>query len=277
MTRGTPVRRIAIACEKGGVGKTSLTVGLACGLAQLGHRVLVMDTDNQAAATRWLGREHMPGLTRSFAGNLPLERLVQTTCAERVEIIPASTSLATLERSLDGISHAVTFLRQAIDELDPERWDYLICDTPPSLGIIVNAVLTAVQELIVPVEARPMGLAGLSRILSTAGRTQRRLNHSLCEPRLVISRADHTGVSRSVEAQVRKRYGARVFSTAIPERISIARSSGLGIPVSVQEPKGLVAKIYRKLAREVRAIETVATIGSPSLRSPRSPTATGLT
>ena len=265
------MRRIAIACEKGGVGKTSTVVGLACGLAQLGQRVLVMDTDSQAAATQWLGREHMPGLTRSFAGSLPLERLIQTTCAERVDLIPASTSLATLERSLDGVSHALTFLRRAIDDLDPDRWDYLICDTPPNLGIVVNSVLAAVQELYVPVEARPMGLAGLSRILCTAGRNQRRLNHSLCEPRLVISRTNHTGVSRAVEAQVRKRYGARVFSTAIPERISIARSSGLGVPASVHEPKGPVAKIYRSLAREIQSIEI-----SPPIRQSRgqSPTAT---
>ena len=135
-------------------------------------------------------RTHAGTHTRSFAGSLPLERLIQTTCAERVDLIPASTSLATLERSLDGVSHALTFLRRAIDDLDPDRWDYLICDTPPNLGIVVNSVLAAVQELYVPVEARPMGLAGLSRILCTAGRNQRRLNHSLCEPRLIISRTN---------------------------------------------------------------------------------------
>jgi chromosome partitioning protein len=238
--------------------------------------VLVIDTDSQAAATRWLGRDHMPGLTRSFSGSLPLERLVQSTCADGVEIIPASTSLATLERTLDGIPGAETLLRAAIDELDPDRWDYLICDTPPSLGIVVNAVLAAVQELIVPVEARPVDLAGLSRILSTAGRVQRRLNHSLCEARLVISRANHTGVSRSVEAQVRKRYGARVFATAIPERISIARSSGLGIPVSVHEPKGAVAKVYRSLAREIQSIEVLSPIerarGQARTAKPATPT-----
>ncbi len=248
------------------MGKTSLAVGLACGLAQEGRRVLLIDADSQAAATRWMGRDHMPGLTRSFAGNLALERLIQTTCADNVDLIPASTSLVTLERSLDNDPNAALFLRRAIDELDADRWDYLIFDTPPSLGIVVTAVLAAAQELFVPVEARPMGLAGLSRILSTAGRVQRRLNHSLSEPRLVISRANHTGVSRSVEAQVRKRYGARVFSTAIPERISIARSSGLGVPVAVHEPKGPAARIYRNLAIEVEAIEALPPIGHPRKR-----------
>ncbi|MCP5041509.1 MAG: ParA family protein [bacterium] len=255
------MRRIAIAFEKGGVGKTTLAVGLACGLAADGKRVLVIDADSQAAATRWLGGDHLPGLTRTFTGQLPLERLIKPSCAPGVELVPASTSLLTLERSADGDPNAALHLRRAIDALEPDRFDFVVFDTPPSLGIVVTAVLAASQEVLVPVEARPMGLAGLSRILATAGRIQRRLNPELCEPRLVMSRTNHTGVSRAVEADVRERYGARVFQTTLPERVAIARASGLGVPVSVHDPNGPMARSFRALADEVKRIEILPRLG----------------
>ncbi len=257
------MRRIAIACEKGGVGKTTLAVGLACGLAADGKRVLVIDTDSQAASTRWLGSDYLPGLTRTFTGQLPLERLIRPSCAPGVELVPSSTSLVTLERTVDGDPNAALHLRRAIDALEPDRFDFVVFDTPPSLGIVVTAVLAASQEVLVPVEARPMGLAGLSRILATSGRIQRRLNPGLCDPRLVVSRTNHTGVSRAVEADVRRRYGARVFQTTLPERIAIARASGLGVPVSVHEPNGPTARSFRALAAEVERIEVLPRIVRP--------------
>ncbi len=269
------MRSIAIACEKGGVGKTTIAVGLACGLADRGSRVLLVDTDHQAAATRWLGREHLPGLTRAFSGQLPLERLIQPSCARGVSLVPASTSLVTLERTLDGDPHALFHLRDAVDELDRDAFDYLIFDTPPSLGIVVNSVLCAVQEVIVPVEARPMGLAGLRRILATAGRIQRRYHPGLSEPRIVISRANHTAVSKTVEAQVRKQYGARVFPTAIAERIAVARASGMNRPASVHDAGGPVARNFQQFAAEVDRIEVLPPIGRGAKR-PR-PTVRGAT
>ncbi len=269
------MRSIAIACEKGGVGKTTIAVGLACGLADLGKRVLVVDTDHQAAATRWLGREHLPGLTRTFAGQLPLERLIQPSCAPGVALAPASTSLVTLERTLDGDPNALFHLREAVDALGPDQFDYLIFDTPPNLGIVVNAVLCAVQEVVVPAEARPMGLAGLHRILATAGRIQRRHHPGLAAPRIVLSRTNHTAVSRSVEAEVRKRYGARVFETTIAERIAVARASGVNRPPSVHEPGGPVARNFRLLASEADRVEVLPPIGRGSQRrhTPATPTA----
>ncbi|MDP6977123.1 MAG: ParA family protein [Myxococcota bacterium] len=263
------MRSIAIACEKGGVGKTTVAVGLACGLAELGKRVLVVDTDHQAAATRWLGRDHLPGLTRTFAGHLPLERLIQPSCARGVSLVPASTSLVTLERTLGGDPGALFHLREAVDALGPDAFDYLVFDTPPSLGIVVNAVLCAAQEVVVPAEARPMGLAGLQRILATAGRVQRRHHPGLAAPRIVLSRTNHTAVSRTVEAEVRKRYGARVFETTIAERIAVARASGVNRPPSVHEPSGPVTRNFRLLASELDRIEVLPAIGrEPKRRTP---------
>jgi len=263
------MRSIAIACEKGGVGKTTIAVGLACGLAELGKRCLVVDTDHQAAATRWLGRDHLPGLTRAFSGQLPLARLIGSSCAHGVSLIPASTSLVTLERTLDGDPRALFHLREAVDALPANRFDYLIFDTPPSLGVVMNSVLSAAQEVIVPVEARPMGLAGLRRILATASRIQRRDHPGLAEPRMVVSRANHTAVSRSVEADLRQRYGARVFPTAIAERIAIARASGVNRPPAVHQPGSPVALNFRSLAAEVERIEVLPAIGRGTRPRPR--------
>lgn len=151
-------------------------------------------------------------------------------------------------------------MRRAIDALPEDRWDTLLFDTPPTLGIVVTSVLTAADEVIVPVEARPMGLAGMSRFLNTAARVQRKHNRTLDAPRLVISRTNHTGVSKSVEAEVRARYGEWVFSTSIPERIAIARSSGLRLPVSLHEPNGPATRVYRELARAVAALTPRQTI-----------------
>lgn len=261
------MRTIAIACEKGGVGKTTLAVGLACGLAELGRRVVLVDADHQAAATRWLGRDHLPGLTRTFCGQLPLERLIQPSCAERVALAPASTSLVTLERTLDSDPDALFHLRRAVDALAPDCFDYLIFDTPPSLGVVVNSVLCATQEVIVPVEARPMGLAGLQRILATARRVQRRHHPGLCVPRITVSRTNHTAVSRSIEARVREQYGARVFSTTIAERIAIARASGLNRPPSVHDPRGPAARTFRAFAEEVDRLEVLPRIGADASRA----------
>ena len=244
------MHRYAITCEKGGVGKTSLCVGLACALGALGRRVLLVDCDGQGAATRWLGAEVAPGLTRVFSGEAELEPLVRDTEAKGVDLIPAAAGLATLERGLSGEPGAETLLRCAFAGLS-DRWDEVILDTPPNLGLVVIATLTAASDVLIPVEAKPMGAIGLERTLLSIERVRKRLNPDLEEPRLVLSRTANTRVSRDVEADVRERFAGAILAASIPERVSVTRASGLRVPVAIHDPDGVPAQAYRDIATEL--------------------------
>lgn len=244
------MHRYAITCEKGGVGKTSLCVGLACALGAFGRRVLVVDCDGQGSATRWLGAEVAPGLTRVFSGEAELAPLVLDTEAKGVNLIPAAAGLATLDRGLSGEPGAETLLRCAFADL-PDQWDDVLLDTPPNLGLVVIAALTAATEALIPVEARPMGAVGLERTLMSIERVRKRLNPDLGEPRLVLSRTTNTRVSRDVEAEVRQRFMGAILAASIPERVSVTRASGMRVPVAMHDPEGKPAQAYRDLATEL--------------------------
>ncbi len=244
------MRRIAIACSKGGVGKTSLCVGLASVLAEQGQKVLLIDCDAQGAATRWLGAERTPGLSRVLSGRGDLADHVQPTPTPNLEVVPASVGLLTLDRSTAGDTDAELRLARALDALEG-RWDTVVMDTPPTLGFAVTSALAAATDLVVPVEAKPLGLDAAGDVIGMAKRIRARLNPELSEPRVVVSRTTRTRVSREVESQVRERWGWRVLETGMPERVSITRASGLHLPVIAHEPGGPAARSLRALATEL--------------------------
>jgi chromosome partitioning protein len=243
---------IAVACDKGGVGKTSITVGVACALAEMGKRVLLIDCDGQGGSTRWLGLERMPGLSRVFTQDADLLPLVRSTRTRGVDVVPASLDLATLERSFGDEAGAELRLRRSLERL-PKSWDAVLIDTPPTLGLLVTSALVAATDVLIPVEARPLGVAGIRATLGLALNIRRRLNPNMVEPRVVLSRTTRTKISRDIEREVRDRYGWRVLGAPVPERVSVTRASGLHLPVGEVEPRGAAANALRKLAHEILA------------------------
>lgn len=245
------MQRVAVACSKGGVGKTSLCVGLASAFAEVGEQVLLVDCDAQAGATRWLGRQRAPGLTAVFAGVGEMESLVVASNTERVDLVPAGVGLVTLDRTQGDVPGAENRLAEALDSLG-RRYDTILLDTPPTMGHVVVCALAAATQLVVPVDARPLGLQGVQDLLGLADRVRCRHNPELGEAQLVLSRTNRTRLSRDVEREVRERYGRRVLDAPVPERVSVARASGLSLPVLVHEPSGPAATALRQVAGELR-------------------------
>ena len=173
------MRTWAVMNQKGGSGKTTTAVNLAAALGESGRRVLVVDLDPQANASSWLGVTPEPderGLLAVLTEGRALVDLVRETIAPGVDLVPASSWLVGADRALAGEPGAETILRRSLDRLPADRWDVAFLDYPPGLGLLAVSALTAATDLLVPVEASTLALAGLASLLDTVARVQDRLN-----------------------------------------------------------------------------------------------------
>jgi chromosome partitioning protein len=247
------MRTLAVANHKGGSGKTTTAVNLAACLAQRGRRVLLIDLDAQASASSWLtGDARDDGLLDLFAGKRQLAELVRPSRTDGLDVVPASSALTGIDRALAGEPGVETILRSELLCLPPRRWQYIIADCPPALGILTTNALTAVREVLVPVEAHVMALNGLAQLRQTLDLVRRRLNPELVLAGVLACRVDgRTRHAQEVLMELRQHFGQQVYRVVIRENVRLAECPSFAEPIIRYAPASTGAADYQALADEV--------------------------
>ena len=247
------MRCIAIANQKGGAAKTTTTVNLAAALAERGKKVLLVDLDPQGNASDWVGcpTTETDGVFGLLTGSADLESLAQATAFTGVEAVPATKALSGIERALAREMGAEMSLRRKITAA-PGRWDYIVIDTPPTLGILTLNALTAAREVIIPVAAHVLSLAGVAQLMETMGVVRERLNPDLALAGIVACRVDsRTRHCMEVVASLRETFGTQVYATEIRENIRLAEAPSFKRSILDYNSTSSGAVDYRALAGEV--------------------------
>jgi chromosome partitioning protein len=247
------MRRIAITNQKGGSGKTTTAVNLAAALGEQRRRVLVIDLDPQCSATSWFGLKNTDkGVFRIFTENGSILDIISNTNVPGVEVVPASPWLVGVEKALAREVGAETILRRQLQSLPHDRWDYLLIDCPPALGILTINALVAVREVLVPVEAHVLALEGLAQLLQTVAVVKERLNPDLEISGILACRVDgRLGTRKKWSSSCRAVSGT--LSTILSfGKTSVWRSApSFGKPITQYDPRSYGAADYRALAREI--------------------------
>jgi len=252
-------RVIAVANQKGGVGKSTTAVSLGAALAELGHRVLVVDLDPQGNASTGLGIRHEARDVTVYdvlASEAAIESAVVATQIGGLFAIPSTIDLAGAEIELVSQFSREMRLRKALEPLLDGVYDFILLDCPPSLGLLTVNALAAAEELLVPIQCEYYALEGLGQLLRNVRLVQQNVNPRLRLTGIVLTMFDpRTKLSEQVVEEVRKFFGERVYETVIPRTVRLSEAPGFGQPITVYDPKSRGAERYRALAKEVAARE----------------------
>ena len=261
-------RVIALANQKGGVGKTTTAINLATALAAVDHRVLLIDLDPQGNASTGLGVERPARAVTSYElilGEAELDQAVVSTDIPRLAIVPASEDLAGAELEFAGRERREFLLSRAIRSRVRD-YDEVLVDCPPSLNLLTIDALVAADSVLVPLQCEFYALEGLSQLMRTIERVQRALNPRLDLQGVLLTMYDQrNNLSDQVAADVRRHFGARVFDTMIPRNVRIAEAPSHGKPVLTYDHGCAGAQAYIRLATEVLRRSGAAL---PSMASP---------
>ncbi len=245
---------IACANQKGGVGKTTTVVSIASYLALDGQRTLIVDLDPQGNATSGVGLDKH-GVERSvyaaLVGDGRLEDLIVPTAVEGLVIVPSSRDLAGAEVELVPIHGRERRLARALTSVR-DRFDYVLLDCPPSLGLLTVNALTAADSVLIPIQCEYYALEGLSQLMATVGLVQAHLNPGLGVKGVVLTMYDaRTTLSADVSAEVRTHLPDQVFETVVPRSVRLAEAPSYGQPISVYSPTSRGALAYRAITDEL--------------------------
>ncbi len=243
---------LAIANQKGGVGKTTTAINLGAALACLGHEVAIVDLDPQGNATCGLGMERADGSStyELLMGENSLGELVRETAFNHLSVVPSSAELAGAEVELAGMMAREYRLKQAIEGA-VDGFRFVLIDCPPSLGLLTVNGLTAAEEVIVPVQCEFLALEGLGQLTRTLDLVRRHLNPRLGLRGLLLTMYDRrTNLSGQVEEEVRRHF-TNTFQSVIPRSVRVSEAPSHGLPMNVYDPRSPASAAYEALAREV--------------------------
>ncbi len=245
---------LAIANQKGGVGKTTTAVNLSAALADFGKRVLVVDLDPQGNATTGLGinpRELEVSIYDVLMKQLPIENVVEPTMVKNLFLCPATIDLAGAEIELVSAFSRELRLKKALEQVRQE-YDYIMIDCPPSLGLLTVNALSAADSVVVPIQCEYYALEGLSQLYRNVNLIQSSLNDALTISHVVMTMYDaRTNLAEQVVADVREYCGDTVCTTIIPRNVRLSEAPSYGKPITVFDPSSRGAIAYRELAKEV--------------------------
>lgn len=248
------VKVIAIANQKGGVGKTTTSVNLSACLAELGKRVLLIDIDPQGNSTSGFGVDKSK-IKRSIydilVDDVEVLDAIHSTEISNLNILPATIQLAGAEIELVSVMSRETKLKRAIDKMKYD-YDYIIIDCPPSLGLLTINSLTAANSVLVPIQCEFYALEGLSQLINTITLVQKNLNPILELEGVVLTMFDaRTNLSIQVVDEVKNHFQQKVYQTIIPRNVRLSEAPSHGQPIIKYDRKSKGAEVYFELAKEV--------------------------
>jgi chromosome partitioning protein len=250
------VRVTACTNQKGGVGKTTTVINLAAYLALSGTRTLVIDLDPQGNATSGLGVDRRTVDRSSYEAlvdRASLSELVVTTSVDRLDLVPSSPALSGAEVELVGIPARERRLAASLAELNG-RYERVLIDCPPSLGLLTLNALTAADGVLIPIQTEYYALEGLSQLVNTIRRVREGLNPRLEIEGVLLTMYDaRTNLSAQVASEVRRHMNGTVYQTVVPRSVRLSEAPSHGLPIALYDPASRGADAYRALAGEVTA------------------------
>ena len=243
---------VSVAKQKGGVGKTTTTVNLSTILAKRGKKVLLIDTDPQGNATSGLGIEKESDLSTYdlLITDVAAEDIIQETGIKNLYISPSNMNLAGAEVQLVSMMSREQRMKEKLDVIK-DKFDFILIDCPPSLGLITLNAFTASDSVLIPVQCEYYALEGLGQLLNTVELVRKHLNKNLYVEGAILTMYDiRTNLANQVVREVKRFFQNKVYKTVIPRNVKVSEAPSYGMPITIYDPKSKGARSYEKFAKE---------------------------